>query len=288
MKTKSCSTYRTILVTVVLSVVFCIGLSICVVVLFTLVGNLQHNLQQLQNSKEVGQKLCQPCSELKTGPFDDDNPMIGKLDRDGDNCCATTARQTQIMMTLMFQRQKTVSDNLGSGNFSQSKDSGDDTSTSGVVSAHLLVGLQDLNRKRNAQAPIRNWYKDDPVSHLEGINLHNDKLLISQDGLYLVYSQISFSISDRNYPVGAKVPFLYHYVYRFNPIYPNGGNQLLMKSVNSQRIEPTVGFGDLTSYTSAALRLKKGDQLYVKVSNSSLVSRDQKASFFGLVKISPR
>ncbi|XP_033760459.1 lymphotoxin-alpha-like [Pecten maximus] len=283
-KSKFCSTYRVILTTVFICVVVCIGLSICVTILFTRVNHLKDNIERLKEPKEVNEKICQRCDELKTGPFDDDNPVLGVLDREGDICCASTPNQIKIILDLMYQRQKTISDNLGDRNINQSKSSQDKPS-SGVVSAHLLVGLQQLKATRHGPDSIRNWDRTDRISHLEGLVLNNDKLSIPKKGLYLVYSQICFSIPDTGDFIDRNIPFLYHYVYRYNVVYPNGGNQLLLKSVNSQRLDPSTGFGDLTSYTSAALRLDRGDQLYIRVSNSSFVSRDQKASFFGVVKL---
>lgn len=79
---------------------------------------------------------------------------------------------------------------------------------------------------------------------------------------------------------------LYHYVYRYNVIYPNDGEQLLMKSVRTPCWSQQKSVhGDYTSYTAAAIRMVAGDEVYVMVSNISMVSPFPEASFLGAFKI---
>ncbi|OWF53599.1 uncharacterized protein LOC110446214 [Mizuhopecten yessoensis] len=284
-----CRIYWVICALVFLSIVLCIALSACVAVLFSQVGNMKENIQRLERQNDASEKICQQCAELMVGPFDDDNPYLSELDREGNICCASTPKQTKIILDLMYQRQRRISDIIGNRQSNQSKccnNSQSDTPTSGTRSAHVLVGLQRLKAGRNSGIePIRSWDRSDPTSHIDGVQFDNNTLIITDAGLYLIYSQICFSVRDTGNFEEGTIPLLYHYVYRYNVIYPNGGNQLLLKSVNAQRIEPSRDFGDLTSYTSAALMLNRGDQIYVKVSNLSYVSRDQKASFLGVLKM---
>jgi len=127
---------------------------------------------------------------------------------------------------------------------------------------------------------------NDPIAHISGkLSLHNDRLRIATSGLYFVYSQVYFEAVYGNGYQGTERN-VYHYVYRFNHIYPNGGRQLLMKNVVTQCWEPQKAYWDYTSYTGAAIHLNAGDELYVNVTNINLVSRDSKASFLGIFKIS--
>ena len=115
----------------------------------------------------------------------------------------------------------------------------------------------------------------------------NDRIRVNTPGLYFIYSQVYF-VSYQN---GAQNNVtsshaLYHFVYRFNVIYPNGGEELILKSVRTKCWSRAKDFDDHTSYTAAAIHLNANDEIYVKVSNVSYVSRDSKATFLGLFKIS--
>ena len=45
-------------------------------------------------------------------------------------------------------------------------------------------------------------------------------------------------------------------------------------------------FAEYTSYLGAMFKLRKGDEIFVKVSNLSLIARDPKWNYFGLFKLS--
>ncbi|XP_060082638.1 uncharacterized protein LOC132561938 [Ylistrum balloti] len=290
-RTCCCRIDHVILYMVITCIAICIVLSACVAFLFSEVADIDGKIERFGKKNEVKETICQQCNELKTGPLDDDDPNLLELDRKGDICCASSPKQIRIIVEMMYQRQKMISDIADDKKSNQSEccnhttPSSANMATSGGVSAHLLVGLQRLKTTRNGQQPIRNWQTRDPSAHVEGLRLIKDKLVIPQKGLYLIYSQICFSVRDTGDFIHGNIPVLYHYVYRFNVIYPNGGTQLLLRSVNAEKIQPSWEFGDLTSYTSAALIFEKGDQVYVQVSNTSFVSRDPKASFFGIVKL---
>jgi len=118
------------------------------------------------------------------------------------------------------------------------------------------------------------------------VTLHNDRIKIDTSGLYFVYSQVTHNMFYTGEERTRPSHVLFHYVYRFNVIYPNGGEQLLMKTSTTECWDKRMLFGDYPTYTGSAINLHVGDEVYVKVSNISLLSRDPKAVFFGLVKLS--
>ncbi|CAC5420618.1 unnamed protein product [Mytilus coruscus] len=99
------------------------------------------------------------------------------------------------------------------------------------------------------------------------------------------YHQIFFSNLYKGQTTSNTSQALYHYVYRWNVFYPNDGNELLLKSVRTQCWAENRVYGDYTSYTSGVFKLSAGDNLYVKASKLDLISRDPKASFFGIAKL---
>lgn len=137
---------------------------------------------------------------------------------------------------------------------------------------------------KSGQAAVRNWLTVDPVAHIRGVQLRNDRIRVNNSGLYYLYSQVYFlSLYFGGNSPGATT--LYHYVYRYNVIYPNGGEELLLKSVRTQCWERNKEYDDYTSFTGGVFRLNVGDEIYVKVSNISQVSQDPKATFFGMFKL---
>lgn len=131
---------------------------------------------------------------------------------------------------------------------------------------------------------MRNWLTADPIAHVKGVQLRNDRIRVNNSGLYYLYSQVYF-LSQYLSGVSLSATTLYHYVYRYNVIYPNGGEELLLKSVRTQCWERTKDYDDYTSFTAGVFRLNVGDEIYVKVSNISQVSPDPKATFFGMFKL---
>lgn len=137
---------------------------------------------------------------------------------------------------------------------------------------------------KSGQAAVRNWLTVDPVAHIRGVQLRNDRVRVNNSGLYYLYSQVYFlSLYFGGNSPGATT--LYHYVYRYNVIYPNGGEELLLKSVRTQCWDRNKEYDDYTSFTGGVFRLNVGDEIYVKVSNISQVSQDPKATFFGMFKL---
>ncbi|XP_060082633.1 uncharacterized protein LOC132561933 [Ylistrum balloti] len=279
-----------IIVAIILSL-FCVVLSACVAVLFFNLEQVRAQLQKETNNL-FDRKICLLCDELTLSPFDEENEATRELDVksdfNGDRvCCANDARQSKIMFDLLFKKKNKITciEETNAAQTSCNRTLPNTGFLTGRSSAHLHIGIQNTGPNNGiGDEPVRNWRSDDPTSHMEGISLTKDRLVINTTGLYVVYSQIYFSkYISANAPKSSSV--LYHYVYRYNVIYPNSGNQLLMKSVRTLNLDPVASHSDHTSYTSATLRLTVGDEIYVKVSNLSMVSRAEKASFLGVVQI---
>ncbi|CAG2233190.1 CD253 [Mytilus edulis] len=149
--------------------------------------------------------------------------------------------------------------------------------------------LERRERLKNTQdkSPftVGNWVSQGPTSHTNDILVDDSRIFINTSGLYFVYSQIFFS--DLYKALSNKSHTFYHYVYRFNHIYPNDGQELLLKSVRTECWAKSKFFGDYTSYTAGVFRLNVGDQIFVKVSQIRLMSRDRQASFFGVALMYP-
>ena len=134
---------------------------------------------------------------------------------------------------------------------------------------------------------VGNWVSQGPTSHTNDILVDDSRIFINTSGLYFVYSQIFFSDLYKGQALSNKSHTFYHYVYRFNHIYPNDGQELLLKSVRTECWAKSKFFGDYTSYTAGVFRLNVGDQIFVKVSQIRLMSRDRQASFFGVALMYP-
>ncbi|NXX25249.1 TNFL6 factor, partial [Nicator chloris] len=178
---------------------------------------------------------------------------------------------------------------------------------------HLEKEVDELREVSSAQVPgetgkkrhLESWQKEQPVrketrkaAHLtgnpaqqglpleweptsghaytSGIQYHDRGLLISEPGLYFVYSQVLFRGS------ACDSQLLSHVVYKRNPASP--GSLVLMedKAINfctGQRMWAR------NSYLGAVFKLRKMDSLHVNVSKISLVNFEETKTFFGLFKL---
>jgi hypothetical protein len=84
---------------------------------------------------------------------------------------------------------------------------------------------------------------------------------------------------------GMESPSLSHYLYRYNIIYPNGGEEKLIQNSITKCWGPNKAFGEYTSYLGAVFHLRQGDEVFVKVSNLTILLRNPKSNYFGLFKV---
>ncbi|NXO22269.1 TNFL6 factor, partial [Cisticola juncidis] len=119
----------------------------------------------------------------------------------------------------------------------------------------------------------------EPISghaHTSGIQYQERGLLVSEPGLYFVYSKVLFRGS------ACDSQLLAHVVYKRNPASP--GSLVLMedKAINfctGQRMWAR------NSYLGAVFKLRKMDSLHVNVSKIALVNFEESKTFFGLFKL---
>ncbi|KAL3847925.1 hypothetical protein ACJMK2_018815 [Sinanodonta woodiana] len=260
-------------------------------------NDLETKLNSAQSTYTQGlydaQEFCIPCVELVQGPFDEDNLPLRNLTRktvDGVVlCCGRTPSQFAIILDQFIgQKQKVncAQANLKSTDTPCTNITGPTSRPIGTpITAHLLAGLQDESMIGQSYQPIRNWKLDNETTHISGMELVNDRLQALESGMYFVYSQVGFEMQyKRNEDIEIAKQTLYHHLSRYNPIYPNGGSQILAKGAATQCWEQIKDFGHYTSYAGVTVKLNKGDQLYISVSQV-YISRDPKRTYFGAYKI---
>ncbi|NXB84897.1 TNFL6 factor, partial [Vidua chalybeata] len=120
------------------------------------------------------------------------------------------------------------------------------------------------------------WEPTSGHAYTSGIQYHNRGLLVSEPGLYFVYSKVLFRGS------ACDSQLLSHVVYKRNPASP--GSLVLMedKATNfctGQRMWAR------NSYLGALFKLRKMDSLHVNVSKIALVNFEESKTFFGLFKL---
>ncbi|XP_063430431.1 uncharacterized protein LOC134712628 isoform X1 [Mytilus trossulus] len=267
-----------------------------IIVQFVMLTKLQDELEaEKTERKDKSNTLCLPCNDLILGPLEHDNENIKLLDSKEEDgiqvCCAKGSNQTSILMDLLFKRREKLhhtQDIIDSETNSKNNCTGDTGSNhgqdNGRIAAHLLAGVQPMT---NGAPPyiIQNWDESGSTAYSSGVHVENSRIVVNTSGLYFVYSQIFFSNLYKGQTTSNTSQALYHYVYRWNVFYPNDGNELLLKSVRTQCWAENRVYGDYTSYTSGVFKLSAGDNLYVKASKLDLISRDPKASFFGIAKL---
>lgn len=255
---------------------------------------MEHELKTLNG---IFTGFCVPCVEVILGPFEHDNKDLQRLEKrtvgDVEVCCATNANQTLILTNLIIERNRQKYETKHILHVEKEASRNEPHSSSlkvkqPPIAAHLLVGLQTASETgTELPSPVNNFQSSDPTTFVSGLKVTNDTIIVNRSGLYFIYSQIHFSkIYSENNKRKTTSQALYHYVYRYNAVYPNGGTELLLMSVQTQCWDTNKMYGDYTSYTAAVLELKAGDQLYIMVSDITVVSREPKGSFLGIVKVS--
>lgn len=248
-------------------------------------------------------RVCMPCSQVSPSPLaEGESPMLQQLDihQDKDGleseavCCASTPAQYATLFKLILKRQegvKKLADIMGANDDSDS-DGDNNTDTGGfrrrAVSAHLLTKPTSPDFVDEQGHSMQQWKSpsESPMSHLRGVKFHNHKLYVRSPGIYFIYCQILFNRAPPppkdGDPNSRHLALLAsHYVRRHSLLYP-ASSGLLLKARHTR----ASGQDDRhSSYVGGLFYLHAGDQLFVQVSVPELVSRDDRASFFGLFKV---
>jgi len=138
----------------------------------------------------------------------------------------------------------------------------------------------------NNYAVISNWSVTNSSDSFCSLIKHRDgRLIVLHPGLYYVYSQVQFL----NYPaedLGSTHAQLGHSVVRWNFVYPNDGNKIVMRRSVTARWSLGTDVDERASYLGGVYALRAGDKLFVRLSKKSGVQSDPKTTFFGLFSIS--
>lgn len=292
-----CGSGRCVIVLIILLCVFCCGFLGSTIFLFLKVSEMEIQIKTISVQQQDMNEMCVPCTDIQLGPFEEDNLEMKEFVMKRKNgiivCCAKSPSKTSKLIDMLFLKRRKVE---CAKEFLKDQSSTCNSSVStfprnnqtAMVTAHLLVGLQNPSHSYGkGPVPIRNWSSANPVAHASGLILRQDRIKINASGLYFLYSQVYFTanFADGRHKANESLT-IYHYMYRYNIIYPNGGEQLLFKSIKTECWVKTKEYTDFTSYTGGAVFLNAGDEIYIKVSDVSLISRDSKASFIGMFKIS--
>lgn len=115
------------------------------------------------------------------------------------------------------------------------------------------------------------------LSHVTpGLRFYDNSLYVVTPGVYYVYAQFLFDVDLEGGP-----HVVSGYVYRDSVVLPPISGILL--KARHTRLGGDRDFH--VSHVGGLFQLQAGDQLYVRTSNTTLVSNDERGSFFGLFRI---
>ncbi|XP_046574302.1 uncharacterized protein LOC124282370 [Haliotis rubra] len=117
------------------------------------------------------------------------------------------------------------------------------------------------------------------AAHMSGdVTYSNGRLHVPRDGMYYIYSFLTIrSDADTN-----DDPNIIHSVQKYNPDRMDTDNHLLLmgKTTLKDKDEQFTN-----SFLAANLKLKKNDELFVNLSNSSLIYKFPLANYFGILML---
>ncbi|XP_041351614.1 tumor necrosis factor ligand superfamily member 10-like [Gigantopelta aegis] len=290
-----------------LATIVVFGMLILIVIIAVLYGKLSYDVAHHSHQPKVGEQiskiledeeLCFLCSTLKLGPSPQEehmlDPFIRKDDKDGEQCCVESPSQLMDLLKLFIERK--YREEMAKGNI-KLQHNGGLMSDEDRPAAHLMGSLQrlGLNQVPGKQFPISSWVYETDLAFTNHVTYRHGRIVVPTDGLYYVYSQISFlEVFDPLHGDGSQSnpsststesPSLSHYIYRYNIIYPLGGEEPLVQNSITKCWGQNKAFGEYVSYLGAVFNLRQGDEVFVKVSNLSMVAREPKSNYFGLFKL---
>ncbi|CAG2254613.1 unnamed protein product [Mytilus edulis] len=86
---------------------------------------------------------------------------------------------------------------------------------------------------------IQNWDESGSTAYSSGVHVWNSRIIVNTSGLYFVIAVRYFQLLPKGNNI-KHLQALYHYVYRWNVFYPNDGNELLLKSVRTQKARKQI------------------------------------------------
>uniref|UniRef100_A0A2C9K817 THD domain-containing protein n=1 Tax=Biomphalaria glabrata TaxID=6526 RepID=A0A2C9K817_BIOGL len=288
------------------------GFVILIIVVTCLYATLNYDLTHHNHKPKIGEQmaailereeLCVPCEDFLTGPSPQELSKLNRFtmkdtDTGGRDCCVDQPLELLELLKLHIEkrfRQEMAKGTMNRWDKLSRQDAPSNNSKVLKPAAHLMYINQDMTnvaQVHGRQYTIGKWLHDDDIAFTYQIDYRHGRLVIPEDGHYYIYSQISFiemfdvqnneAYGSRNGPEG---PSLSHYLYRYNILYHNGGEEKLAQNSITKCWGQSKTFGEYTSNLGAVFYLRNADEIFIKVSNISMISSDPKLSYFGLFKV---
>lgn len=279
-----------------LTAVVVTGILILIIVVAVLFGKLSHDLINHEHKPKVGEQisamlknneLCVPCMNIRSGPSAEENEILDKFARKFEEnvemCCVETPSELLLMLELFIEKR-----------YREESAKGNIPVTGELVSmgthqtaAHLLGSLEHLedNHEKGTRFSVPHWIYDRDIAFISNMKYQHGRLVVPSDGYYYVYSQVSFLELYSGSSGGTRADSVSHFLCRYNIIYPNGGEETLAQNTVSKSSNNQV-VGEYSSHLGALFKLRKDDEVYVKVSDLSLMVRDVRKNYFGIFRLS--
>lgn len=282
-----------------------IGTVILIIVISVLYGNLSYQLEHHSHAPKVGEQiskmlnreneeLCVTCDSLRLGPSIEEDKLLDKFTRkddpEGEQCCVESPKQLLSMLNLFIERR--YREEMAKGNIKLSNEE-DSIDKEYSPAAHLMGNVEkDMQATvPGRQLLISKWIYNADLGFTQKVGYRHGRLVIPSTGLYFIYSQVSFlemldiAKQGESKQQSTASSSLSHYLYRYNIIYPRGGEETLIQNSITKCWGHKKAFGEYTSYLGAVFKLRQGDEIFVKVSNLTLLTKDHKSNYFGMFKI---
>ncbi|XP_045201285.2 tumor necrosis factor ligand superfamily member 10-like [Mercenaria mercenaria] len=274
---------------------------ILVITFSVLFANLKWDIENHDHPPKIGaqmnkvlekEELCLLCNEVRLGPSVEEDQMLdyfvrkpGVNGRNDEECCVETP--AQLLKLLQMFVEKKYREEMAHGNIKI--DSSTDTGPGEMKpAAHLMGSVRKPEQPTvpGRQFPISHWISQEDLAFTSKVQYRHGRIVILEEGLYYVYSQLSFlEVFDNPNSIETGSQSLSHYIYRYNIIYPHGGEEAMIQNSITKCWGQNKAFGEYTSYLGAVFHLRQGDELFVKVSNLTLIVREPKLNYFGLFKV---
>lgn len=273
---------------------------ILIITFSVLFANLKWDLQNHDHPPKIGaqmskileeEELCLVCDEVRLGPSMQEDRALDYFVRKPatankkEECCIETPAQLMKYLQMFVQRK--YREELAHGHIKV------DVSTSTAPgeqrpSAHLMGYPQNKNNVPYIPGrliEISEWVSNTDLAFTNKVQYRHGRIVILEAGLYYVYSQLSFLERLDDPSSVSTSQSLSHYIYRYNIIYPNGGEEQMVQSSFTKCSGENKRVGEYTSYLGSVFYLRQGDEVFVKVSDLTLVVWEPKQNYFGLFKV---
>ncbi|XP_064639390.1 uncharacterized protein LOC135494948 [Lineus longissimus] len=271
-----------------------------------------------QTGRDEKEHICVECKKLQFALASENiilNKLLHKMNGGKQMCCARTAEQTDLFMKRYFDvkiKEERASGGLcmGTSTGFSGRDFRNSHSASfpkdGVrctnsknPSVHL-IGTNELKDDDLSADPdiVTKWADNSDIAFRNSVSFNRKTgvLTVPKNGFYYVYSQIHFiQIFPRvsKYPNSEhrsaydKTPSVNSLTHTIKRTHHNYYPEEMLKRRQSQCWVTNKLYSEYTSYMGGIMSLRQGDEIYVEVSNKSMISSQSKMNFFGLFYVAP-